>query len=355
MSASLAALPVAAPTTNLATLAERPWLRPLGLLFGAAAAARVALYRRGALRQTRLRGPVVSIGNLSVGGTGKTPVVAHVARLLLEQGRPVAVLSRGYGGTFRGDALIVSDGRALLASAHEAGDEPVMLARLLPEAVVAVGARRDVVGREVERRFGPRVCLLDDGFQHLRLARDLDLLCVDACDESALPLPAGRLREFAGAATRADLVLLTQADLAPESRLRALEARHGAARTLRVTRQFEGFTDVAGRALAAPARAFLLSGIARPERFEADVAGLGVVVVGQARFRDHHRYLEAQLADVRARALAAGADALVTTAKDAVRLPQSGWQPPLVVLGLRARIDDQGRLLAALQGVLGAP
>ncbi len=334
-------------TTPL-TLRERPWLQPLGALFGAAAAARAALYRRGVWRSVRLRGPVVSVGNLSVGGSGKTPVVARVAQLLHEASLPVAILSRGYGGSFRGAALIVSDGRALLAQADEAGDEPVMLARLLPGVVVAVGARRDEVGRVVEQRFGRRVCLLDDGFQHLRLARDLDLLCVDAADDARRPLPAGRLREFPAAAARADLVLLTQADLVSEARLVELETSFGALRTLRVSRQLEGLFDLAGQAVLTPTRAFLLSGIARPERFEADVAACGCVVAGHARFRDHHRFSASELAHVRAGARAVGADAVVTTAKDAVRLPESGWDAPLRVLRLRALIGDEERLRAAL-------
>ena len=173
----------------------RPVRRLLGSLFASAASLRVAAYERGLLRRARLAGPVVSVGNLSVGGSGKTPVVRLVAELLREAGAPVAVLSRGYGGRFRGDALVVGDGRAVTASAEEAGDEPVMLARALPGVVVAVGRRRDVVGRAVEARFGRRVHVLDDGFQHLRLARDLDLVCLDVADLDDRPLPAGRLRE----------------------------------------------------------------------------------------------------------------------------------------------------------------
>jgi len=189
------------------------WLLPLGQIFGGVAACRAALYRKGWIRQARLAGPVisVSVGNLSVGGTGKTPVVARVAELLRDEGQRVAILSRGYRGRFHGEALVVADGERLLASAREAGDEPVMLALALPGVVVAVGKRRDVVGRMVESRFGAVVHVLDDGFQHLRLARDLDLLCVDAGHPGGRPLPAGPLREFPSAARRADAVLLTQA------------------------------------------------------------------------------------------------------------------------------------------------
>lgn len=326
-------------------------LVPLSLVYGAGAAVRAALFQRGWLARTRLAGPVISIGNLSVGGSGKTPVVARVAEMLREERLPVAVLSRGYRGSFRGVALVVSDGRAPLADASLAGDEPVMLARTLPGVVVAVGRRRDAVGRAVEARFGPCVHVLDDGFQHLSLARDLDVLCVDATQADEHPLPAGRLREFPSAAARADLVLLTQADRVSDERLAALSARFGVARVFHVGRRVLGFFDLAGGVRPAPARPFLVCGIARPERFEADVRERVKDVAGCARYADHHRYRDDEWRDLLARARAAGADALVTTAKDAVRLPDTSGEPPVLVLRIHADFHDEPRfrqrLLAA--------
>jgi tetraacyldisaccharide 4'-kinase len=319
-------------------------LAPLGAAFGAAAALRVALYRHAWLAGARLGGPVISVGNLSVGGNGKTPVVARLAALLREAGLPVAILSRGYGGSFRGEALIVSDGTRLDASAALAGDEPVLLARTLPGVIVAVGPRRDLVGRHVEARFGRVVHLLDDGFQHLRLQRDLDLLCVDALDAADRPMPAGRLREFPSASARADLVLLTRSDQAPPERLAALEARFGRERAFRVRRRIDGFADLDGRPADAPARAWLVSGIARPEVFEADVAARVGRVVGHAAFRDHHRFTREEIAAVTERARAAGAGTLVTTAKDAVRLPDIEPGLPWRVLRLAVEIEDEARL-----------
>jgi tetraacyldisaccharide 4'-kinase len=328
-------------------------LAPLALAYGGAAALRVELYRRGWLPSARLSGPVISVGNLSLGGSGKTPLVARVAELLRDHGLPVAVLSRGYGGRFRGEALLVSDGRAILSGAAESGDEPAMLAAMLPGVVVAVGRKRDEVGRMVESRFGRRVHVLDDGFQHLRLARELDLLCLDAADAGGRPLPAGRLREFPEAAARADLVLLTQDEGEPSEPLAALTARIGSERLLRVRRKVLGFFALDGTPRPAPSRPFLVSGIARPERFEADVGSRVAERAGQVRFRDHHVYGAEEWRVLLQRARSAGADAVVTTAKDAVRLPGDGGEPPVLVLRIEAEILDEPRfrvrLLAAAE------
>jgi tetraacyldisaccharide 4'-kinase len=319
----------------------------LASLFGAGAALREAAYRRGVLSRARLAGPVISVGNLSVGGSGKTPVVARVATILRDDGLPVAVLSRGYGGRFRGEALVVGDGSSVLASAHEAGDEPVMLARELPGVVVAVGRRRDEVGRAVEERFGRRVHVLDDGFQHLRLARDLDLVCLDVHDLQDRPLPAGRLRERPAALARADLVLLTRVETVGEEHLRTLEDRIGRDRTFRVRRQVLGFRALDGSFASAPSSAFLVAGIARPERFREDATTLSPVA-GTLFFRDHYRYRPEDVRMAEERARGAGATALVTTAKDAVRLPAEAARLPVLVLAVAAAIEDEERLRARL-------
>jgi tetraacyldisaccharide 4'-kinase len=328
--------------------------RLLGTAFGAISGLRVAAYRRGLLPRARLAGPVVSVGNLSVGGSGKTPVVEAVARLLRDAGRPVSILSRGYGGRHAGAALVVSDGSRVLAGADEAGDEPVMLARALPGVVVAVGRRRDVVGREVERRFGRRVHVLDDGFQHLRLERDLELVCLDVRDLDDRPLPAGRLRERPAALARADLVLLTRLEAASEAELGELEMRLGPERTLRVERRVTGFATLDGAPAAVPERAFLLAAIARPERLEHDARSSGATVVGRAFFRDHHRFAARELHGVAAQARAAGADAVVTTAKDAVRLDAEPFGDLAVrVLRIEARVSPEARLRERLIAAAG--
>jgi tetraacyldisaccharide 4'-kinase len=219
-----------------------------------------------------------------------------------------------------------------------------MLARALPGVVVAVGPRRDRVGRAVEARFGRRVHVLDDGFQHLRLARDLDVLAVCEADLRDRPLPAGRLRERASASARADLLCLwSEAALSPPP--------HDDGRTFRVRRVPLGFFDTSGEARPAPARPFLLSGIANPERFWSDVEAAAPAVVGRTAYADHHRFTPNEMRGVYDSARAVRADAIVTTAKDAVRLPPVAPELPVLVFRIAAQIDDEPRfrerLLAA--------
>ncbi len=318
----------------------RSWLAPAGALFGAAGRDRAALYARGVFGQERLRGPVISVGNLSVGGRGKTPVVSLIAEILLAEGLPVSILSRGYRGAFDGEALLVSDGQTLLADAALAGDEPVMLAGTLPGAVVAVGRRRISAGRLVEARFGPRVHVLDDGFQHLALARDLDVLCLEASDLRAQPLPAGHLREYPHAAKRADVVLVSDAH--PElPEVARVENVLGRGRVLGMSRRPLGFFTEGGVALPLPPkRVLLLAGVAGPERFVRDVSARGVEIADVSAFPDHHPFTAAELAEVASHAAAVGAEAVVTTLKDVVRIPRWPHAVPLLTFRVRVVVSD---------------
>jgi tetraacyldisaccharide 4'-kinase len=323
-------------------MTPRPWLAPAGAVFAAAGALRARLHARGVLRRHALAGPVISVGNIAVGGRGKSPLVARIAALAREAGRPVAILSRGYGGTFDGAPLLVSDGASVLAGADVAGDEPVMLARSLPGVLVAVARRRIDAGRMVEARFGAAVHVLDDGFQHFGLARDLDVVAVTAEDLVGRPMPAGSLRERPSALARADLVLLLARNGAP------IPAGLDPARTMRWHRRSLGFFAMDGAPGRAPARVYVLSAIAAPERLIEDLAALGTRVVGQALYRDHHRFTAAEVAAAVAAAAAAQADAIVTTDKDAVRLaPILGvteTSPPVAVHRIESVFEDEPRL-----------
>ena len=180
-------------------------LPPLSLLYGAVTRTRLSLYRRGTFHTTKLDRPVISIGNITTGGTGKTPLVEWVARTIASHGKKVCILTRGYGRKDPHLQVIVSDGYGVLASPAEAGDEPYLLAtKLTGKSAVISSADRIAAGEEAIKDFGTECFVLDDGFQHLALERDVDLLLASEEDLTDTPLPAGRLRENLGAAASAD-------------------------------------------------------------------------------------------------------------------------------------------------------
>lgn len=302
----------------------------LGGLYGRVAAWRRAWYDADpSLRQTLVR-PVISVGNLVVGGSGKTPAVAAIARLLLQRGERPAILSRGYGRRDVTDGvLVVSDGQTVLAPATRSGDEPQMLARALGGVPVLVARERFLAGCLAERQFGATVHVLDDGFQHLPLGRDIDLVIVSRDDLEADLLPAGRLRESLATARRADAILV------PGSidDVSAVEARLGG-RVFRLVTGYEPLRMIGSDAAAdrlnpvavpAPgpdpgAAIVAVAGIARPERFFAALRDAGFDVRREFRFRDHHWFSAADVQAVEQAAREVEATIIVTTEKDAVRL-----------------------------------
>ena len=265
---------------------------------------------------------MVSVGNLRVGGSGKTPIVEYIASLVLREGERPAVLTRGYGRrTAKDGVTIVSDGTRVIAGLDEAGDEPLMLARALPGVPVLVGADRYLSGRLAERHFGATVHLLDDGFQHLELARDVDLLLVAEEDLQDRPMPAGRLREGVDAARAADAALITAGyDTAADRIGRAF----GVAPVFRVTRTIGAPRRVGGDrdsvVVPSNSRVFVVTGIARPDRFVSDILSVGWDVCGSIEFRDHHRFAPRDIRRIAAEARATGSMIILTTEKDAVRL-----------------------------------
>jgi tetraacyldisaccharide 4'-kinase len=293
---------------------------------------------------------VVSVGNLAVGGTGKTPTVELVALWLTEDGRRVAILSRGYRRRPGGPVELVSDGGEPRLPAEQAGDEPLLLARRLPGVAVVVGADRLAAGRWAVGELQPDVVLLDDGFQQRRLLKDLEIVCLDArtpWGPGGL-FPRGTLREPPSALGRADLVVLTRADgrrnLA--GLLQEIRQYAGAAPCLAADYAIEGLRDLHSgapqpRAAIAGRGVLAFAGIAAPERLAEALAGLGAIVRGTVAFPDHHRYAPSDLDAVTRRARAQGASLLVTTEKDAVRLEPSASGPgadaslPVWVLSVR--------------------
>jgi tetraacyldisaccharide 4'-kinase len=297
-------------------------IQTLSAAYSAAAAWRRRWYAADPARQRRLERPVISVGNLRVGGSGKTPIVAHIARLLVEQGERPAVLTRGYARRFvSAGVTVVSDGTTILAGLDAAGDEPLLLARELPSVAVLVGADRYLSGRLAETRLGATVHILDDGFQHLELARDTDLLLVSEEDLTDVPLPAGQLRESIAAAVNADAALVLAGYPSAADRIgRAF----GVPTVFRVTRQLGAPRMIAGArdsvVVPSGSRVFAVAGIARPERFFADVTSVGWEIAGSLTFRDHHRFTRRDVERIAAGAKASSSAIVLTTEKDAVRL-----------------------------------
>ena len=279
-------------------------------------------YERHPQSRRSLDRPVISVGNLSVGGSGKTPIVAALARMLLDMGQRPAILSRGYARRRATDGVVVvSDGNRVLEPVENSGDEPQMLARALPGVPVLVCADRHLAGRLAEKQFDATVMLLDDGFQHLALGRNVDVLVVPASDLDDAVLPSGRLREPLDAASSADCVLVP-GSLEDVSRVAATFDR------MPVFRVTNHFGSLQGLDASAPSgtRVVAVAGIARPERFFTTLREQGFEIVRELRFPDHHWFSSDDLDRIRTIAKEASADLVVTTEKDAVRVaPQSGW------------------------------
>lgn len=290
----------------------------------------------------RLSRPVVSIGNLVVGGSGKTPLAALVARLLADAGERPAVLSRGFARTAPDDGVtVVSDGRRLRADLARAGDEPLLLARSLPGVAVLVCADRYLAGRVAEQHLGATVHVLDDGFQHMQLRRDVNLLIVDRADvERPRLLPGGRLREPLSAARAADAVLVTGTE---GEEVGKIAERLGVATGFALHRDVEPAVEetVDGpRPLPSGARVLLVSGIAQPQRFMAEAVRGGFDVAGAMAFGDHHPFVAADVARITKQAREVGANIILTTEKDFVRLlPLRPWPFRLAVRPMSVRVE----------------
>lgn len=313
-------------------------------------------YRLGLLRSYRLPCPVISVGNITLGGTGKTPMTARLAADLIARGRRVAVLSRGYGGSANGELMIVSDGKSILVPPEQSGDEPYLLAQMVPGLMVVIGADRYRAGLLALRELKPDLFILDDGFQHLRLKRDLDILLVDARTPFAngYTLPAGFLREPASAAQRADLVAYTRCGEPGFPRLfpdkPCCWTSHGISGLMPLAGgEAGGFAPLKG------ARVTAFSGIAAPGSFFDLLEGAGVPLTATISFPDHVAYGEEELAAILRLKQASRSSFLVTTQKDAVKLARFATRlGPCYVALLELSCPDSAPLDAALERLVGS-
>lgn len=326
----------------------------LSIPYAFALRVRAFCYRIGVLRTRSLDRPVISVGNITVGGTGKTPTAILLAKLLMIRGKRVAVLSRGYRSKPGREARIVSDGTSLLLSPEEAGDEPYLMARSVPGLMVIIGADRYSAGLLAQQRLNPDIFILDDGFQHLRLRRDLNILLLDCRNPfgNSRTLPAGFLREPVAASARADLVIHTRCNegngrvtLPNIPSCRSMHVLTGASRLKDgAFIPFDDFTEKRGLAFA---------GIAEPTAFFDALRKEGLAIVATQSFCDHAAYGEEEIETLCRLRDAAAAEYLITTEKDAVKLT-----PWLDKLGeahaaqLDIRLDDLEPLEKALEKVL---
>lgn len=295
-------------------------MNPLSNIYGAIVTARNALYEHGFLRVRRLQGGVVSVGNLSAGGSGKTPFVMLLGELLKARGVKFDVLSRGYGRASRGVLLVDPAGLP-----QQFGDEPLLIARKLQVPVI-VGEDRYEAGRFAESRFGVQLHLLDDGFQHRALARDFDIVLLTPQDANDRLLPAGRLREPLDSLRRADAVVLASGASAESFPL------EGKA----VWRVRRGIVPQ-----AVPPRPIVFCGIARPQNFLLQLRAANIEPIAQALYRDHHAYSEKDVRELLTLRQQSEAGGFVTTEKDAVNLgPYLSALEPLSVVPVRMELAD---------------
>ncbi len=317
-------------------------LSPIGSLYGKIADLRNTLYDRGVLRSYSLGAKTISIGNITTGGTGKTPVVAHVVEILAGSGEKVCVLTRGYGRKDPRKRVLVSDWKKVLVDARIGGDEPVELARkLLGKAIVVADADRVSAAAWTKEKFGVTAFVLDDAFQHRRAQRDLDIVCIDAMDPfgSGRVLPAGTLREPFANLRRAEAILITRSDLVDSTaaigeRLRRrnsqapiFETEFRIAKLTPLANFLEGKTD--GKAL--PEKLFAFCGLGNPESFFSQLAAREHKIAGTLPFADHHRYRQHDILRIEGKARTLGASGLVTTGKDAVKLTKLELKMPCFV------------------------
>jgi tetraacyldisaccharide 4'-kinase len=321
-------------------------LSVLSAVYGRVARLRRSWYAQRPHARRRLDRPVISVGNLVVGGSGKTPVVEALARMLREMGERPAILSRGYARRRGVDGVVVvSDLERVLEPVERSGDEPQMLARALPGTPVLVSADRYLAGRLAESRFGCTVHVLDDGFQHLQLERTSDVLLVSPADLEERVLPSGRLREGLDAARVADALIVSGSSEDADRVSSAL----GVATVFSVQTTFGELRPLGEGEAPAPAgaRVIAVAGIARPERFFRALRSQGWNVVAELRYPDHHWYTVRDLAAINNAAQETHARIVVTTEKDAVRVGQQAWW---AALPMQVAIEPADRFRSWLRG-----
>lgn len=324
-------------------------------IYGKLISVRNRLYDKGVLATFDLGARTISIGNITTGGTGKTPLVAYVAGLLADRGEKVCILTRGYGRKDAKRRVIVSDGETVLVDAATGGDEPVELARKLvgKNVVVIADADRVAAAEWAKRKFGVTVFVLDDGFQHRRARRDVDIVCIDATNPfgGRKMLPAGRLREPLSGLQRADVIVITRTDLVEDiSDLRSQISDHGSEAEVFESRTIMGgFSAPNGSKTGSQqGLAFAFCGLGNPESFFEELRRSDIQLAGTMTFADHHCYSQNDIAEIVRAARGVGAELLLTTAKDAVKFSDLRFEMPCSVVEITVELDRRDEFASHL-------
>ncbi|WP_425058588.1 Tetraacyldisaccharide 4'-kinase [Sporomusa carbonis] len=336
-------------------------LRVMSFIYGLGVAIKLGLYRSGLLKRHKLPCRVISLGNITVGGTGKTPTAQRLAAIIRDMGYRVAILNRGYRAGWKGPVGLVSDGSKIYMSATEAGDEAYLLAKSLPGVPVVIGRNRSITGEYAVRRLQAEVLILDDGYQHWQLERDLDIVLIDTLNVfgNNFLLPRGTLREPLENLSRANAFLLTKVDQSTgdarhtirdilkkyNDQALVVESTHTPRCFVEIEEWYKGVRPESVPLNTIEGRSVLpFSAIGNPSSFEQTIIDLGGVVADAVRFPDHHDYTMAEMQAIMQKAVDQNVWALITTDKDAVKIPSefihSERPLPLYVLSIEVRFHD---------------
>ena len=335
-------------------------LPPFSALYSVATRLRLAAYRRNLFSVSKLDATVISVGNITTGGTGKTPLVDWVCRVLASEGKRVCVLTRGYRRENPNEQVVVSDGHRVLADVQAAGDEPLLLAtNLLGVAAVVCNSNRSAAGKWAIDNLRAEVFVLDDGFQHLRLARDLNIVTIDATNPwGGGMLPYGHLREPLGGLARADCVVLTRTEESTDlaSLTTTVQKIVGQTPVFRsrmcasALRRLNGPTIADFSAISQPVGAFC--GIGNPTSFFNHLRREGHELAFERAFPDHYNYQQSDVDNIVAEAGGKGARSILTTAKDAIKLSSLHFELPCYVLEIKISIEDEAQLIDMIRNQL---
>lgn len=333
----------------------------LSSIYGKVADVRNRLYERGVFETFDLGARTISIGNITTGGTGKTPLVAYVAGILASRGEKVCILTRGYGRANPKIRVLVSDGEKILAGPDDSGDEPYELAqKLLGKGIVIADADRVAAAEWAKRKFGVTAFVLDDSFQHRRAKRDVDIVCIDATNPfgGGKMLPAGRLREPLNNLRRASIIVITRADMVADledikseiSNLNKNAAIFAASNKIVRFTELEEFHAKSLRTLSEEIsqKAFAFCGLGNPENFFESLRQSNISLVGTQAFPDHHSYTQKDFIEIEKEFRRSRSDILLTTAKDAVKLRNLKFEIPCFVAEIEVIIDDATAFAALL-------